>query len=136
MPRVRRALRVLVAVWLAAGASVFCAPGAFAEPLILQITAAQAAFDQRTNAPIVTFRFADASKQAFAAFTTRHVGRAVELRVDGKTVLKAIVREPILGGSGQIPTSSVDEARALATRLSAGTAKVEVEAAADQPSGR
>ena len=50
---------------------------------------------------------------------------------NGKTVLKTVIRTPILGGSGQIPVSSIDEARALAARLSAGTARLEVEAAAD-----
>jgi SecD/SecF fusion protein len=53
------------------------------------------------------------------------------LRVDGKVYSRPVIREPILGGSGQISGHlSVPEAQALAARL-AGGAKLEIEAMAN-----
>jgi preprotein translocase subunit SecD len=46
--------------------------------------------------------------------------------------MRPVVREPILGGSGQISgMTSVEEARDIAARLSSGAAKLELEALAD-----
>ena len=130
-PRVGRAARSAVTVWLISAANIVWTFAATADPLPQQVTSAQAGHDMRTNWPLVTFALTQASKEAFHDFTSRHVGRAVEFRVDGRTAVKTIVREPILGGSGQIIVSSEDEAKALASSLSAGTAKLEVEAAAE-----
>jgi preprotein translocase subunit SecD len=71
----------------------------------------------------------EASKRAFAEFTSRNIGHKMELRVDGKAVTAPVIREPILGGSGQISEKSmtVESAKAIAERLSTGKAKIEIE---------
>jgi preprotein translocase subunit SecD len=106
-------------VWVGAGA---------AEPLAVQITSAAAGFDQRTNEPIVTFRMSEASARPFAELTRNNVGRPMALRVDGRVVSKPVIREPLIGGSVQISGQlTVDDARDLATRMQAGSARVEFE---------
>src|SRR5262245_3309525 len=71
-------------------------------PLRLQIEKATAAFDERTKEPVVTFRLTERSGRLFAEFTKMNIGRTIEIRVDGKVIMKPIIREPILGGSVQV----------------------------------
>jgi preprotein translocase subunit SecD len=118
------------AVSLAGAIAALFGCTAMAEPLSLQVTAAQLGYDARTSQPLVNFEMSESARQAFSAFTTQNVGRAVELRIDGKTMHKTVVREPIVGGRGQIPMSNVEEAKDIAARLSAGTARLEIEPAA------
>ena len=66
------------------------------------LTDAQPGFDQRTNEPIVTFRFSTAGARKFAQATGENVGRAMAIVVDGEVLSAPVIREPILGGSGQI----------------------------------
>jgi preprotein translocase subunit SecD len=107
---------------------LFVAPAAIAEPLLLEIERAAAAFDQRTNEPLVTFVMKEGSKRAFGELTRKNVGRAMEFRIDGRAIMTPVIREPILGGSGQVAGRfSVDEAREIAQRLQAGTSRLEVE---------
>jgi preprotein translocase subunit SecD len=102
-----------------------------AEPLIFDVAKAELAYDQRTSEPIVSFRFTADSARKFAEFTAQNIGRPAEIRVDGKALARPVIREPILGGAGQISGHfSEPEARNLAARLSAG-AKIEIEAVAN-----
>jgi preprotein translocase subunit SecD len=102
-----------------------------ADPLLFDVAQANPGFDQRTNAPTVTFRFTPESARKFAQFTSENVGRAAEIRLDGKVLSRPVIREPILGGTGQISGSfTVEQARDLAARLAAGT-KLEIEAVAN-----
>jgi preprotein translocase subunit SecD len=96
---------------------------------VIEIADAQVAFETRTSEPIVSFRMTEASKQLFAEFTSRNVGRKAEIRVDGRALMAPVIREPILGGSGQIAAGlKLDEAKDLADRLASGRARMEVEA--------
>jgi preprotein translocase subunit SecD len=106
---------------------------ASAQSLVLEIASAVAAFDQRTGKPIVAFRLTARSTKQFAQITTLNVGRKMELRVDGRVMMAPVIREPILGGQGQIsdPDWTVAQAQELAGRLSTGKAKVEVEIVAN-----
>lgn len=63
---------------------------------------AQPGFDQRTNEPIVSFRFSVAGTRKFAQATAEGVGRALAIVVDGEVLSAPVIREPITGGSGQI----------------------------------
>jgi preprotein translocase subunit SecD len=60
------------------------------------------ALDERTNEPIVTFRFSTAGTRKFAQATSENVGRPFAIVVDGEVVSAPVIREPITGGSGQI----------------------------------
>jgi len=92
-----------------------------------ELTDAQAGFDQRTGEPIVSFRFNSAGARKFAEVTQRNVGRPFAIVLDngppnGPEVLSApVIREPILGGSGQISGNfTVQSANDLAILLRAG----------------
>ena len=102
---------------------------AAAEPLAVEVEDAQLGFDQLTNQPVVAFRMTLASARLFAKFTVENVGRKFDIRVDGKTVTSPVIREPILGGGGQISNNSLTVAQAqdLAERLRTGKSKIEFE---------
>jgi preprotein translocase subunit SecD len=86
------------------------------------IVQAMPGFDQRTNEPIVTFRFDAAGTRRFAQVTQENVGRPFAVVLDGEVVSAPIIREPILGGSGQVSGNfTLAEANTLAILLSSGT---------------
>src|SRR5690606_7705578 len=81
----------------------------------------QPGFDQRTNEPIVTFRFNTSGARRFAQATQQNVGRPFAIVLDNEVISAPVIREPILGGSGQISGSfTVQEANDLAILLRAG----------------
>ncbi len=82
---------------------------------------AQASFDQRTNEPIVSFRFDSRGAQRFGAATQQNVGRLFAIILDDQVISAPQIREPILGGTGQISGSfTVQGANDLAVLLRAG----------------
>jgi protein-export membrane protein SecD len=82
---------------------------------------AQAAFDQRTGEPVVTFRFDAAGAKRFAMVTQENVGLPFAIVLDNKVISAPVIREPILGGTGQISGNfSVAEANDLAVLLRSG----------------
>ena len=82
---------------------------------------AQPGFDQRTNEPIVTFRFNNNGARRFGQATQQNVGRPFAIVLDNEVISAPVIREPILGGSGQISGSfTVQQANDLALLLRAG----------------
>lgn len=92
---------------------------------------AQPGFDGQTNEPVINFRFNQSGARKFGAYTKDNVGRPFAIVLDnGKkadgtsdvTVLSApVIREPILGGSGQISGNfSVESSNRLAVQLRSG----------------
>ncbi len=82
---------------------------------------AQAAFDQRTGEPVVTFRFDAAGAKRFAMVTQENVGLPFAIVLDNKVISAPVIREPILGGTGQISGNfTVAEANDLAVLLRSG----------------
>ena len=101
-----------------------------AEPIAIEVVSAEVGYDQRSGEAIVSFRMSEASRTAFARFTVANVGRKIELRVDGKTVTAPVIREPIVGGSGQlVGRFTPQQARDIAEGLSSGRSKLEMELA-------
>src|SRR3954452_22757367 len=99
-----------------------------AEPLLLTVQQAVPALDPQTNEPLVRFTFRPESKQRFADFTTANVGKTIELRIDGRVIMRPVIRQPIYGGTGSIAGGfSFPEATDIARRLTAGTSQIEVE---------
>ena len=85
------------------------------------LTDAQPGFDQRTNEPIVSFRFNTSGARKFAQITQENVGRPFAIILDNQVISAPVIREPILGGSGQISGSfTVESANDLAILLRAG----------------
>jgi len=82
---------------------------------------AQASFDQRTGEPVVTFRFDAAGAKRFAMVTQENVGLPFAIVLDDKVISAPVIREPILGGTGQISGNfTVQEANDLAVLLRSG----------------
>ena len=85
------------------------------------LTDAQPGFDQRTNEPIISFRFNNSGARKFGNFTKENVGRPFAIVLDDKVLSAPVIREPILGGSGQISGSfTVESANTLAVQLRSG----------------
>jgi preprotein translocase subunit SecD len=83
---------------------------------------AQAAFDQYTSLPLVTFRFSAAGAEKFASFTRNNVGRPFAVVIDGRVITAPVIREPILGGTGQISGNfTAASANQLAARIRSGS---------------
>jgi len=82
---------------------------------------AQPGFDQRNGEPIVTFRFNNNGARRFARVTQENVGRPFAIVLDNEVISAPVIREPILGGSGQISGNfNVQQANDLAILLRAG----------------
>src|SRR5690606_36120579 len=82
---------------------------------------AQPGFDQRTNEPIVSFRFDTRGATRFGQATQENVGRLFAIILDDQVISAPQIREPILGGTGQISGSfTVQSASDLAVLLRAG----------------
>jgi preprotein translocase subunit SecD len=85
------------------------------------LTDAQPGFDQRTGEPIVSFKFNINGARKFAQVTQENVGRPFAIVLDNEVISAPTIREPILGGSGQISGSfTVQQANDLAILLRAG----------------
>ncbi|MCC0008735.1 MAG: protein translocase subunit SecD [Hyphomicrobiaceae bacterium] len=97
-----------------------------------ELVDAQPGFDQRTNEPIISFRFNQIGARKFGRYTKDHVGQPFAIVLDngvdtqtGKRDVKVlsapVIREPILGGSGQISGNfTVQSANELAVQIRSG----------------
>lgn len=87
---------------------------------------AQTAFDQ-SNQPVVTFRFNTSGARTFGRLTQANVDRRFAVVLDNEVLTAPVIREPIVGGSGQISGGfSVDSANDLAIQLRAGALPAEL----------
>jgi preprotein translocase subunit SecD len=85
------------------------------------LTDAQPGFDQRTSEPVVNFRFNTSGARKFAQVTQENVGKPFAIVLDNEVISAPVIREPILGGSGQISGGfTVEQANDLAILLRAG----------------
>ena len=85
------------------------------------LTDAQPGFDQRTSEPIVSFRFNSSGARKFAEATQANVGKPFAIVLDNRVISAPVIREPILGGSGQISGNfTVQSANDLSILLRAG----------------
>jgi protein-export membrane protein SecD len=85
------------------------------------LTDAQPGFDQRTNEPIVTFRFNNRGARQFGAVTQANVGKPFAIVLDDEVISAPRINEPITGGSGQISGNfTVQSANDLSVLLRAG----------------
>jgi protein-export membrane protein SecD len=82
---------------------------------------AQAGFDPQTNEPIVNFRFDRLGAKKFGKVTKENIGKPFAIVLDNKVISAPVIRDAILGGSGQISGGfSAEEAADLAVLLRAG----------------
>ncbi len=82
---------------------------------------AQATFDQRTNEAVVSFRFDAKGAARFGQATQQNVGKLFAIILDNHVISAPQIREPILGGTGQISGNfTAQSANDLAVLLRAG----------------
>jgi protein-export membrane protein SecD len=78
-------------------------------------------FDAQTNEPVVNFKFDAAGAKRFGRVTQENVGLPFAILLDEKVITAPVIREPILGGTGQISGSfTVERANDLAVLLRSG----------------
>ena len=82
---------------------------------------AQPGQDSQTNQPVVNFRFDTQGGKKFGNVTAKNVGRPFAIVLDGKVISAPVIREAIMGGSGQISGGfTFQGAQDLALLLRAG----------------
>lgn len=83
---------------------------------------AQPGFDSRTNEPVINFRFNQSGARKFGKFTQDNVGAPFAIVLDERVLSAPVIREAILGGSGQISGNfTVDSTNTLAVQLRSGS---------------
>ena len=81
----------------------------------------QPGFDSRTGEPVINFRFNQKGAVRFGAYTRENVGRPFAIVLDDKVLSAPVIREAILGGSGQISGNfTVESTNTLAVQLRSG----------------
>ncbi|BCM20094.1 protein translocase subunit SecDF [Mesorhizobium sp. J8] len=82
---------------------------------------ASATYDSRTNEPVVSFTFNSRGATRFGQATAANVGKRFAIILDNQVISAPQIREPILGGSGQISGNfTAESANDLAVLLRAG----------------
>ena len=85
------------------------------------LTNASAGQDSRTGEWVVHFTLDRVGARRFADVSTQHVGEPFAIVLDNKVISAPVIREPILGGQGQISGNfTVEGANDLAVLLRAG----------------
>ncbi len=97
---------------------------------------ANPAFDQHGNQPVVNFRLTTSGARKFGDVTQANVGRLFAIVLDNESISAPVIREPILGGSGQISGSfTVETANDLAILLRAGALPAKLTVAEERTVG-
>ena len=63
---------------------------------------AQPRMDTQTNQTVVTFTMDRLGAKKFGRATTKGVGKRLAIILDNKIISAPVIREPIVGGNGQI----------------------------------
>lgn len=87
----------------------------------MNLTRAAAAMDRRAGGWVVDFALDSIGTRHFADVSTKNVGRPFAIVLDNKIISAPVIREPIIGGQGQISGNfTVEEANDLSVLLRAG----------------
>ena len=79
-------------------------------------------FLAQSDQPIASFRFNAHGARRFAEITAANIGRPFAVVVDDRVLSAPVIREPILGGSGQISGNfTLEDANTVAMLLRSGT---------------
>ncbi len=82
---------------------------------------ASSGFDPRGGEPVVNFRFDTRGAREFGDATKVNVGKPFAIVLDNKVISAPVIREPILGGQGQISGNfTAETANDLSILLNAG----------------
>ncbi len=87
----------------------------------------QQGFDQRTNEPVVTFRFNNKAARKFCQLSSANVGKRFAIVLDKVSISAPVIRDAICGGSGQISGSfTAQGANDLAVLMRAGALPADI----------
>ena len=101
------------------------------EVLLIEVKMAETRVDKQTKQAIIFVKLTEESKRLMAEMTQKNVGKPTEFRVDGRVLMKPVIREPLLAGVFEISGRfDIKEAKDIAQRLSSG-GKIEVEVVSD-----
>jgi preprotein translocase subunit SecD len=119
-------------VLFAAVGGLCLATASIAEPLAIEVTSANAGYDQRGGRPTLIIRLAESSRQAMHDLSIHNIARKIRLRIGEKPVLTTVIREP-LGVSIQIASDdlSTERINELVEELSKPGIRVDVEVVPD-----
>jgi preprotein translocase subunit SecD len=119
-------------VLFAAVGGLCLATASIAEPLAIEVTSANAGYDQRGGRPTLIIRLAESSRQAMHDVSIHNIARKIRLRIGEKPVLTTVIREP-LGVSIQIASDdlSTERINELVEELSKPGIRVDVEVVPD-----
>jgi preprotein translocase subunit SecD len=107
-------------------------PAAASETLPITPASISIGREPATGQRVVSIELAPDAAKALAAFTAKHVGRELELRIDGKMAMRAVLREPIAGGRIQVSGPNTEkDFPDLSERAAARRVLIEVEALGD-----
>ncbi len=82
---------------------------------------AQATYNSQNNEPVVSFKFDNKGATRFGQATANNVGKRFAIVLDNQVISAPVIREPILGGTGQISGNfTAQSANDLAVLLRAG----------------
>src|SRR5262249_52296645 len=85
-------LSLSAVVWLWS-AAVFAG-----EVLVIEVKTADARIDPQTKQSVIFVKLTEESKRLIAEMTQKNIGRTTEFRVDGRVLMKPVIREPLLAG--------------------------------------
>jgi preprotein translocase subunit SecD len=92
-----------------------------------ELTGANPTQDSRTGEWVISFSFNQSGARKFGRFTQENVGRPFAILLDRRVLSAPVIREPILGGSGQISGRFTSEsATTLALQLRSGALPTEL----------
>ncbi|MEQ1717101.1 MAG: protein translocase subunit SecD, partial [Hyphomicrobium sp.] len=81
----------------------------------------QPGFDSRNGEPVINFRFNQSGARKFGAFTRENVGRPFAIVLDDHVLSAPVIRDAILGGTGQISGNfTAESSNTLAVQLRSG----------------
>ncbi|WP_052153717.1 hypothetical protein [Devosia sp. LC5] len=114
-------------------ALLICLTPALAKPIRLMVEFAKVVTDPLSGFDNLQIELTPAGQQAIAEFTTEHVGKTVDVSIDGKIINSPMIQSPILGTSIMLSGPySVHELQVMANRLTDKTSTVEVDLAKKQ----
>jgi hypothetical protein len=98
-----------------------------AAPLVLRVENVSVAADARTHQMMLDIVIRPADRSALDSYWGQHMGRKFSLSVDGKPMITSVARMPVVNGMIEITDAPADDMRAVLSRLSTGSAKIELD---------
>jgi protein-export membrane protein SecD len=97
---------------------------------------AKVEFDQNTFKPYIGLEFNSEGAKIFQKLTKENVGKVIAIYIDNQVISSPTVQEEIKGGRAQITGEfTIDQAKGLATNLSAGALPVPIKLISQQTIG-